>query len=68
VGTDASNLLLILCCIVLVLTTHPLACSDGNTPLVCAIGEDRPEWTVNEDKADVVALLRSAAALPMLMP
>ncbi len=47
------------------LTTHPPACSDGNTALDCAIGDDRPEWTVDKDKADVVALLRSAAALPM---
>ena len=47
------NLLLILCCIILMIATHPPACSDGSTPLKLAIDENKP---------DVVALLRSVGA------
>jgi hypothetical protein len=47
------NLLLILCCIILVIATYPPACSNGNTPLKFAI-----DW----NKPDVVALLRSVGA------
>jgi hypothetical protein len=47
------NLLLTLCCIILMLATHPPACSGGNTPLKLAIDENKP---------DVVALLRSVGA------
>ena len=46
-------LLLILCCVILVIATHPPSCSDGKTPLQLAIDE-------NHD--DVVALLRSVGA------
>ena len=45
------NLLLILFCIILMIATHPPACSDGRTPLQLAI-----------DKPAVVALLRSVGA------
>ncbi len=31
------NLLLILCCIILMIATHPPACSNGETPLKMAI-------------------------------
>ena len=44
------HFLLILFCIVLMLSTHPPACSGGSTPLKLAI-----DWI----KSDVVALLRS---------
>jgi hypothetical protein len=47
------NLLLILCCFILLIATHPPACSDGETPLKFAIDENKP---------DVVALLRSVGA------
>jgi hypothetical protein len=47
------NLLLILCCIILMIATHPPACSDGETPLKLAIDRNKP---------DVVALLRSVGA------
>jgi hypothetical protein len=47
------NLLPILCCIILLLATHPPACSGGNTPL---------KWAITVKKRDVVALLRSVGA------
>ena len=47
------NLLLILCCIILMIATHPPACSVGETPLKMAIDRNKP---------DVVALLRSVGA------
>jgi hypothetical protein len=47
------NLLLILCCIILMISTHPPACSGGNTPLKIAI---------DGNKRDAVALLRSVGA------
>ena len=47
------NLLLILCCIILMIATHPPACSLGRTPLNMAIDGNEPE---------VVALLRSVGA------
>jgi hypothetical protein len=47
------NLLLSLLCIILMLLTHPPACSRGDTPLKLAIDENKP---------DVVALLRSVGA------
>ena len=47
------NLLLILCCIILMIATHPSACSYGNTPLKDAI---------YNNKSDVVAYLRSIGA------
>ncbi len=43
------NFLLILCCVVVMLASHPPACSHGNTPLTLAI---------DLNKSDVVALLR----------
>ena len=46
-------ILLILFCIILMLSTHPPACSNGETPLKLAI---------NENKTDVVALLCSVGA------
>jgi hypothetical protein len=46
-------LLLIFCCIILMIATHPPACSDGDTPLKSAIDGNKP---------DVVALLRSVGA------
>ena len=46
-------ILLILFCIILMLSTHPPACSDGETPLKLAIDSNKP---------DVVALLRSVGA------
>jgi hypothetical protein len=42
-----------ICCIIFMLETHPPACSDGTTPLKCAI---------DGDKRDVVAMLRSVGA------
>jgi hypothetical protein len=47
------DLLLILCCIILMIASHPPACSWGETPLKLAI---------DENKRDVVALLRSVGA------
>jgi hypothetical protein len=47
------NLLLILCCIIHMLATHPPSCSDSDTPLKSAI---------DENKTNVVALLRSVGA------
>ena len=47
------NLILILCCIILMIATHPPACSDGETPLKRAIDRNNRE---------VVALLRSVGA------
>jgi hypothetical protein len=61
-SSDVSNLLLVLCCIIPVLAPHPPACSAGETPLDWAICDLRPEWEGNEDKADIVALLRSDGA------
>jgi hypothetical protein len=46
-------ILLILFCIILMLSTHPPACSGGDTPLKLAIDENKP---------DVEALLRSVLA------
>ena len=46
-------ILQILFCIILMLSTHPPACSDGYTPLKFAIDQNKP---------DVVALLRSVGA------
>jgi hypothetical protein len=46
-------IVLILFCIILVLSTHPPACSGGHTPLELAIDE----W-----KSDFEALLRSVGA------
>ncbi len=46
---------LILFCIILMLSTHPPACSDGDTPLKSAIDRREP---------DIVALLRSVGASP----
>ncbi len=51
----AFNLLLILCCVLLLLATHPPACSYGWTPLTCHQARYVP-------KPDVVALLRSVVA------
>ena len=48
-------ILLILFCIILMLSTQPPACSDGGTPL---------KWAIDENKPDVVALLRSVGASP----
>ncbi len=47
------ELLLILCCIILMIATHPPACSNGNTPLKYAIDMINP---------DVVELLRRVDA------
>ncbi len=47
------NLPLILRCFILMIATHPPTCSDGMTPLKLAIDENKP---------DVVALLRSVGA------
>ncbi len=47
------NLLLILCCIILMIATHPPACRDGKTPLKLAIDRNKP---------DVMTLLRSVGA------
>jgi hypothetical protein len=47
------KLLLILCCIIIMIATHPHAFSRGGTPL---------KWAINENKPDVVALLRSVGA------
>ncbi len=42
------NFLLILCCVIVMLASHPPACSHGATPLTLASGQN---------KSDVVALL-----------
>jgi hypothetical protein len=47
------NSLLILFCIILMIATHPPACSLGATPLKTAIDYKKP---------DIVALLRSVGA------
>ena len=50
------NLLLILCCIILMIATHPPVCSGGMTPLNYA------SYAISQNKRDVVALLRSVGA------
>ncbi len=53
VSIYVQNLSLILSCIILMLTIHPPACRQGDTPL---------KWAMDFDKSDVVALLRSVGA------